>query len=742
MKRLLFALILVLTLLLGVLLIWRTERDAQPPAIPPSAAQEAQPPVSLEPEAGRTREDQRTQLEPSTPPADAAATEEDPDPKAALTVRVVREEDNAPVVGAELRIWVTTSGKPPSTLFGTTDSGGEWRVDLDVPSEVVWIKAEPTDHSPGITFPERIALGADDVRRIELRVPPSGWISGVVVDEAETPVPGARVECWLRSPMGLTDLLSAPPHRVTETDPTGEFRVDGVVGWFVMRATSPGRGSRSWIWGALAPRQEVDGLVLRVTPTRALVGWVVDPANEPAEGVSIELSGIPPKPPLPFWRSDPPEGVEFNRRSPQFTAVTDAEGRVGFEVAAERGFRAAARHPRYPMATAEILPGATEFRIMLSAGVGLTGSVRSPVGAPVAGAHVELLGRERKETETDVNGHFVMEGLSPSSLEESQFETSLLLLTRSPGLAIHLEEISSSVQARSPFKITLEPGHSLGGRVLAVDGGPVPAAWVHIEGDRRVQWDWAASDSGEGRTWERMFDYDRFATNAAGRFRIQDLYPGSFRLTVRLPESDEIVAQVDALSGREDLEIVLGGGTGQLATLRGRVFDSASLAPVPSFRVKLEPWPENDFLPFDDAQGSFEIGAIPPGDLRVTVEAADSSAMARVLMRDLAPGIHELDFPLHAPRTLRLRVLDTNGEPVERCMIEVHDTADRTLGDFRSPGLLAVSGADESGHAVLEGLPAAPVTVAIRSVGRGGGRKKFSFDLTLPLEEVQEVRLP
>lgn len=201
-------------------------------------------------------------------------------------------------------------------------------------------------------------------------------------------------------------------------------------------------------------------------------------------------------------------------------------------------------------------------------------------------------------------------------------------------------------------------------------------------------------------------------TDVEGRFAFGGLRSGRFRSEIFEGGKRTPAAIAQATAGDEALVIHLGDGVPRTLRLIGRVTDRDSGLPTRAFKVwVVQDGSRSPGKEFRDQAGVFQIDGLRPGDLWIKVEAKDPARCQIRRLTGLGPGERIEDFSLVEVGELTVTVTDQHGKPA-RAWVEIHDTADRELGQFRDPGLLASAGCDESGVAVFQGLPAMPLYVA------------------------------
>jgi protocatechuate 3,4-dioxygenase beta subunit len=673
---------------------------------------------------------------PATPPARSLPAASTP-LEGVVNVRVITEREGAPVAGVAVSL-AAESATGQRKVDGRTDADGAWIVSMEAPATVVIVTAEAGATTSWAAWEGSQALEAGASIAISVKVPAGRSIVGVVVDDANATVSGATIDCWLN-----TTVVPAEkgPSRTAVSDERGEFRLDGVAGLFVLRADASKRACRYTVCGRMPTDRDVTGLVLRLATARVVRGKVASVSGTPVNKAAVRVTTPLINPSTSTWAHEACDGILTGNLFA--TLVTADDGTFAQKLPADVELTCRVTHPNYASKTVRVAAGIEDVVVVLDDGVHCAGTVRNERGELVEGATVHLFALEERRCTTDARGRFVLTGLTPLPSPGSNSRARCVLSVTKPGHAPTLVELSTIDDRAPDLDVTLEAGMTIAGIVVDATRKAVAGARVRIAGDRRLENDPAAQSSQSHRTWEEYLGCDAATTSAEGTFRFGDLHPGVFTLAVRAGEANEPKAIVITRAGNESLEIVLGDGLASVVTLRGRVLDASSGATIDSFDVQVQPSVEEKPMRYTNPLGRFEIGGLRSGDLRIVVRAATSAMWGYAALRDVPPGVLELDFLLAPSRTLRLQVLDGSGQPCRDCWVEVHDTPDRDLGHFEQRGILAQGGVDDSGRVDLANLPASPITVA---VAKGPGRptgpgRKFRFDLTAPVEGVRVLKL-
>lgn len=268
------------------------------------------------------------------------------------------------------------------------------------------------------------------------------------------------------------------------------------------------------------------------------------------------------------------------------------------------------------------------------------------------------------------------------------------------GQAIDLEDFRDQSLPKT-VRLLLEKGTVIGGVVQDVEGRPIKGANVEGYIQAEVQFE-----------QPRLFVIIKETTDDQGRWRA-DTAPAridSLQLNVRYPGfADGHFSFVLMNLRLEDLQaeravMVLDEGL----TIIGRVVD---LAGVPLAGVDVRPDVSDDAAK-TDAAGNFQLSHMtsPNDTLTLTVQTRGYTPQRRELAarKDLPP----IEFVLKPGKTLRGRVVDTAGQPIERAEVGVVGQ-----GNWRS--LKWSDSTDAKGAFVWDYPPDDSVLLAIVKEGYG-----------------------
>jgi hypothetical protein len=271
----------------------------------------------------------------------------------------------------------------------------------------------------------------------------------------------------------------------------------------------------------------------------------------------------------------------------------------------------------------EVVRGVT---IALAPEVRYEGRVVDGQDVPVGGAEVRILGDRGGEAIVPLHDAFTS---GPDGRFSFAAPEDVVLEARKPGFAPARGRVDYTVRVtgRLTLRLALAASEQLGIEGVVEDpaGAPLPGASVTAQSRR-------SRDEAAART------------GADGRFRLDGLAPGRWRLVAERPGSAP--AATVAQAGATDVRIRLVAG----GRIEGRVRDRRTALPVAPFTVLVESVtvrsvsavdPDGRYALDDLAPGTAVLSVVAPGyapsrEVRVTVPAAGAAPV--VADFDLAPG--------------------------------------------------------------------------------------------------------
>ncbi|MFY0562434.1 carboxypeptidase regulatory-like domain-containing protein [Archangium lansingense] len=301
--------------------------------------------------------------------------------------------------------------------------------------------------------------------------------------------------------------------------------------------------------------------------------------------------------------------------------------------------------------------GATGVKLVLGRSATLSGRVVDEAGRPLQGASVTLFLAEHSryfEATTDAQGRFL---LGP------------LLAGRPHGLVAHHLGLLPAYESLSSLQdtgdVVLHAPRRLVGQVL---DGEHPVADADV----------VASETGQSAR-----------TSGDGRFILEDMPPGEHKVTASTSRKRGH-ASVTLEEGYPEATVRI--ELGSLVSFSGTVKDSEE-HPIPDAVVEVEGSDKEKTL--SDTQGRFTFEALSPGNYKVTVRAEGYSDRR---FPHVAPATTPtLDVVLKPTALVRGVLVDTEGHPVPKAIVQLAESAVDEDFNTQLPPPEKVAGNDEPG---------------------------------------------
>jgi RNA polymerase sigma-70 factor (ECF subfamily) len=332
---------------------------------------------------------------------------------------------------------------------------------------------------------------------------------------------------------------------------------------------------------------------------------------------------------------------------------------------------------------------------------------------------------------TDTDGRFELTGLGQAVRRT--------LVVQAVGHGRHLVDFGPRPEGASVIDlgvIRLARGHRLEGRVLTAEGDPVPNVSVDLIGFNEDRFRFLPAETAVRRV-EYGHEESR-RTDDLGRFRFPDLSPGLYRLCARRPCVAPLVADIQIAPGQDRLDIEFQySDAPQLVVV---LTDQAGL-PVATADVALAMEdPVRHVRTRTDNQGRAAFTGIEMGTPLTVHLALHGTPYLDV---PASKHVHDGTAIVIGLKTAALvegRVIQTDGTPVPRALVEVHSSdtggggaATDEEGWFRIklPAGAIVDLAVTGAHVIRAGPPAAPT----RWRGRVSGVTVPANDVVIVVSE-------
>lgn len=489
---------------------------------------------------------------------------------------IVEDPEGNPVEGATVTLQtvdqnatrLALAGSPPEERSTVTGADGRFEVAGLQPGEAVGLLVKRQGYASRVV--SRLQPPLEEPVRVVLD--PASRLTGRVLDERNGPVPAAQVV--LRRQEGIAG--------VGTTDAEGRFLLEGVqAGRFALDASAQGHLAARVDAIEVSAGADLDAGDVILPRGAALEGTVSGPDGSPAEGAVVRA--------LPVQGSGPallfvvPE------------ARTDADGHYRLEGLHEGRQSVVAEHPSYTRAAREIEIQDDEARLDLRLGEGweVAGRAVDASGRGIAGVRIELSSQDGggRETLSGADGGFRFAGV---------------------GEGLHRLQGERQGYARPPLREVRIAGGPVRDVELRFDRGAVLSGQIQglsFQDLARVQV--AASQEGSVREQQGHTDYQ-------GRYRVDDLAPGEWRVVARLPDGRLAQDKVTVSDRGAVLDLEFEHGL----SLSGRVLAGGS--PVAGAFVHLRTGDGVGTGSRSGPQGEFRIEGLAPGVYNLLVVAPDS----------------------------------------------------------------------------------------------------------------------
>ncbi|HUT91392.1 MAG TPA: carboxypeptidase-like regulatory domain-containing protein [Thermoguttaceae bacterium] len=321
-------------------------------------------------------------------------------------------------------------------------------------------------------------------------------LAGKVVDQQGQPVTGANVFIYTAKPRASAGILCPGCYpdcaKETTTNAEGKFLIRALDPSLLFRVLVVAEGFRPSFAADVDPQAEPATVRLQpvpkgLDPRNVLRGRVVDREGTPIVGATVDPFGI--KTATRHWYGRMP-GVDP-------LAVTNDDGRfMIFSKEPDVSLHLEVSARRHATRIFDLLPtGEKAHELVLGDGVVVTGTLVRD-GEPVAGVTAALCQCDRSsgqfvgeyQIDTDEHGRFEFSNVIPNN--DVYLYTKMKDAARVGFLPVKCVALGRHGSRVEVGPLRLDPAHRLAGRVVLVDGKPIPEGTQLLVG-REYVWDTA-----------------------------------------------------------------------------------------------------------------------------------------------------------------------------------------------------------------------------------------------------------
>jgi protocatechuate 3,4-dioxygenase beta subunit len=578
------------------------------------------------------------------------------------------------------------------------------------------VNSEPTPLAPGVTEVQPLRLSAprteaDDSPWSGPRAEQADAVINAprhlrVVDPLGSPIAGALVEVWDRDYSA-----DEPPVSRDSSDPEGLAWITIPRRSSAVLVSKEGVGT-SGIWTAQsAPRESTGETIIELRPTGRLRGQVLSSGGTPETGAQVsftECSG----------------GNRGTRPRQPLDVLTDADGRFEVEVDARLFTKVAVVVGTRPLRPklAVVEPGrSSEVTIKVPA-YEISGRILGMPSDPDIETKVEAQNKTKPAIDgtLDADGSFVIELTEPAEYG---------IQAEAEGF-VQDQEVLATVDAQSPtarVEVKLVPDATLTGTVRWKNGSPISNAMLHA---------WPMRDRRTTEEPNFMVFGARAHGGAGGEFELRGLHADlTYCVLVSRDPTVKLGVVRDVTPGTRDLVINAEGPWPRSLTLKGRVHDARTGAPVTRFSTSAVEWFQFGYMGVagelwhEDPQGRFEIPNLNTNGGYAVLVKADGYAPLNYGPVMLGTSPPTLDLVLSHWGALRVRVVDRSGTAVPEATVRLWPECPRETQESQKPAREATT--DTAGTVEWTELSPSPVWLVATTTTLQGGPLRVVLDDTL-----------
>lgn len=521
---------------------------------------------AVAPEVGQGREQVQPEAAPET---------------GSLVLQVVFDDDCTPAVDALVDVWRPGIDRLPGGPRTRTDAEGKARFDELRPGKVY-----PELWRGSAEYGTVVEITAGRVAEAVLRIAAGMNVRGRVVDGQRRPIAIAEVV--------TSDWGGGQGYVLAQTAADGTFALRAVNTHCHIGARARGFAASHLRQFTAGKGANVELEIVLEAAAVSLLGKVIDWRGLPVPGAVARagheeqnLQTLPDGGRAIAWR---PEFVSSDEQG-RFEFLYLPAGKVPLWVRAE-GLA--------PWTSeVELTPGRVEMvTVTLVAGVTLVGTVKDRQGLPVA--RVDIMvgdGRVGRDVKSATDGTFRMEGLPVGELQ---------LQARSDQHGDARRTVTAAAGETIRWDVVLDPGLTVKGRVLDVDGKPIAGVSIESRIDKPKvgeRWMRLAHTDGEGRFLIKNCPPDRPVNLQLRRvssfveMTVKDVQPGGEEVVIRMPREAWVHIQ------------------GSITDPDGKPLQSVHISP------SMKGVGGAPAETADPATGKFRYGPFPPGEYALQLRA-------------------------------------------------------------------------------------------------------------------------
>lgn len=569
--------------------------------------------VPVNPEMPRpTRE--ATQLETPLRPTPTGRPEIEPvpdgTPRSAISGHVLTPQ-RQPLAGAQLSIYrgnpmltgSFTGARKGVDAHAVSGADGSFRLENVPVGKNYVVVAEHPDYAVSEQRNQTLRKG-QEITGLQVVMENGASICGRVLDLAQGPVVGARVEFYdaIESAQQLPQ--DRRPWKVVLTDAAGAFCFEHVsASAYRLRAVAQGFETQSRSFSsAFEGKTKDQDVTFELDAGRDMIGSVIDETGAPVPQVFLEAVAM------------------TKDYQATVTTTTGADGSFLLEGMGENPYTLRATAEGYSrVSRSNVTVDDGEILLEMQRQIGVEGWVRNTAGEPVERFRVALMrahpGRDpmlmndlRVFNEDD--GHFFFDKLDPGNYA-LQVRASDYAIGQSEPFSVHRDKPTE------PLEIVLTRGGTLRGTVLGVDGEPVRSALVEVHDNEYVEL-YINELFGDAMGAVELKIQTR--TNAEGEFVFKHLTPDVYQVRAKHLDSPpaivyDVVVNDDDAGTNRPLEMRLPKG----GSIAGRALHESG-TPMPFTTIQVNRGTEFNEVVSTDGNGDFLVDNLLEGNYTLRLQ--------------------------------------------------------------------------------------------------------------------------